>query len=93
MIPAIVASVDMTQYACNLSAGAGTTTKYYHFNALGSTLALTDGNENVTDTYNYYAFGESLTSTGSTTNNLRFVGNLAYYNESALALQYLHAPD
>ena len=39
----------------------------------------------------YYAFGESLTSSGSTVNNFRYVGNLGYYNEAALALQYLRA--
>ena len=54
-------------------------------------MALTDSNENVTDTYRYYAFGGSLTSTGTTVNNLRFVGNLGYYSEAALALQYLRA--
>ncbi len=67
------------------------TTSFYHHDALGSTLALTDANENITDTYRYHAFGKSLTSTGNTVNNLRFVGNLGYYNESALALQYLRA--
>ncbi len=74
-----------------ISQRRSTTTKHYHFDALGSTLALTDANENVTDTYKYYAFGGLLTSSGSTTNNLRFVGNLGYYNESALSLQYLRA--
>ncbi len=32
-----------------------------------------------------------LTSSGNTVNNLRFVGNLGYYNEAALSLQYLRA--
>ncbi len=78
-------------YGNLVSQRRSTTTKHYHFDALGSTLALTDTNENVTDTYKYYAFGGSLTSSGATVNNLRFVGNLGYYNESALALQYLRA--
>ena len=78
-------------YGDLVSQRRGDTTKYYHFDALGSTLALTDSNENVTDTYRYYAFGKLLTSTGSTTNPSRYVGNLGYYNESALALQYLRA--
>ncbi len=78
-------------YGDLVSQRRSTTTKYYHFDALGSTLALTDTNENVTDTYKYYAFGKSLTSSGVTVNNLRFVGNLGYYNEAALSLQYLRA--
>ena len=78
-------------YGDLVSQRRSTTTKYYHFDALGSTLALTDSGENVTDTYRYFAFGNSLTSSGNTTNNFRFVGNLGYYNESALSLQYLRA--
>jgi len=59
-------------YGDLVSQRRSTTTKYYHFDALGSTLALTDSNENVTDTYRYYAFGKTLTSSGNTVNNLRF---------------------
>jgi len=79
------------EYGDLVSQRRSTTTKYYHFDALGSTLALTDANENVTDTYKYYAFGDTLTSTGSTTNPFQYVGNLGYYNESAISLQYLRA--
>ncbi len=78
-------------YGNLVSQRRGATTKYYHFDALGSTVALTDSGENITDTYKYYAFGGSLASTGATTNNLRFVGNLGYYNEASLSLQYLRA--
>jgi len=42
-------------------------------------------------TYRFYAFGESLTSSGSTTNPFQYVGNLGYYNEASLSLQYLRA--
>ncbi len=48
-------------YGDLVSQRRSTTTKYYHFDALGSTVALTDSNENVTDTYKYFAFGGSLT--------------------------------
>ncbi len=78
-------------YGDLISQHRDSSTSFYHHDALGSAVALTDSGENVTDTYKYYAFGGSLTSTGSTTNNLRFVGNLGYYNEAALALQYLRA--
>ena len=78
-------------YGNLVSQRRSTTTKYYHFDALGSTVALTDANEDVTDTDKYFAFGKSLTNSGNTVNNLRFVGNLGYYNEAALSLQYLRA--
>lgn len=33
---------------------------------------LTDSSENVTDTYKYFAFGQSLTSSGATTKYYHF---------------------
>ena len=34
------------------------------------------------DTYRYFAFGKTLTSSGATTNNFRFVGNLTVTNDN-----------
>jgi len=42
---------------------------YYHYDGLGSTRALTDDTETVTDTYDYEAFGDLLNRTGFTDNN------------------------
>jgi len=67
------------------------TTTFYHHDALGSTLALTNSSETVTDSYRFYAFGGTLTNSGSTINPYQYVGNLGYYNEPALSLQYLRA--
>jgi len=78
-------------YGQIVSQRRGNSTSFYHHDALGSTLALTDGNEAITDTYRFYAFGETLTSSGSTINPYQYVGNLGYYNEAALSLQYLRA--
>ncbi|MEX2499769.1 MAG: RHS repeat-associated core domain-containing protein [Wenzhouxiangellaceae bacterium] len=47
---------------------------YYHYDGLGSTRALTDDAETVTDTYDYEAFGDLLNQTGFTENNYRFTG-------------------
>ena len=44
-------------YGNLVSQGRSTTTSFYHHDALGWTLALTDANENVTDTHKYFAFG------------------------------------
>lgn len=78
-------------YGALVSQRRGDATSFYHFDALGSTTELTDVDEAETDSYRYYAFGETLTSSGATANNFRFVGNLGYYNEAALSLQYLRA--
>ena len=47
---------------------------FYHYDGLGSTRAMTDGSEAVTDTYNYRAFGELLNGSGATPNSYQFAG-------------------
>ncbi len=56
----------------------GEDTSVYHFDMLGSTLALTDADEAVTDTYRYEAWGDVLASTGNTTNRHTWVGRERY---------------
>jgi RHS repeat-associated protein len=53
----------------------------YHFDALGSTLALTDDTQQVTDTNAYSAFGEVTERTGSTGNPFQYVGKWGYYRD------------
>lgn len=67
------------------------TSKFYFYDALGSTSELTNSSQTQTDSYRYYAFGKGLASTGSTVNPYQYVGRLGYYNESSLALRYLRA--
>ena len=59
------------------------TKRYFHFDGLGSTWALTDGSEVVQDTYSWSAFGIQEASTGSSVNPFRYVGQLGYYDETA----------
>ncbi len=59
------------------------TKRYYHFDGLGSTAALTDFDMNVTDTYVYSAFGITESSSGSSVNPFRFVGQWGYYDDGA----------
>ena len=68
-------------------AGASTT---YHFDALGSTRALTDASETVLERYNYGAFGTLL---GSPTLLTPFLwgGMVGYYWDADLATQYIRA--
>lgn len=46
----------------------------YHYDGLGSTRALSDDAGTLTDNYDYEAFGEVLSQTGSTENNYLFTG-------------------
>jgi len=61
---------------------------YYLYDGLGSTRGLSDGSGNLTDSYNYDAFGILLNSTGSTENSYRFAGEQF---DSALDQYYLRA--
>jgi len=63
------------------------TKRYFHFDGLGSTWALTDENENVTDNYSYSAFGVTVTATstnGPSVNPMRFGGRWGYYDDGAM---------
>jgi len=54
--------------------------RYHMYDGLGSTRQLmlhTD--QSITDTYQYEAFGNLLSSTGTTPNPYRYVGSLGYY--------------
>ncbi len=46
----------------------------YHYDGLGSTRSLSDAAGNLTDSYNYEAFGTLLNQTGSTDNSYLFTG-------------------
>jgi RHS repeat-associated protein len=57
-----------------ISQTRATNTNYYLVDGLGSTRVLIDGQGNVTNAYNYEAFGELLNSTGSGENSYLFAG-------------------
>lgn len=61
----------------------------YAFDGLGSTRALTDSNQNITDTYSYEAFGNTLTRSGTTENPYEYVGMLGYYADGETGLMLL----
>lgn len=45
---------------------------FYHFDGQGSTRAITDASENVSDQYTFAAFGEPVVETGATENTWLF---------------------
>jgi len=52
----------------------------YHFDGLGSTIALTDENGVTTDTYSYDAWGNATHTSGTTADNpYQYVGKYGYY--------------
>lgn len=52
---------------------------YHHYDSLGNTSELTDANEEVTDTYDYNAWGELVASTGTTVNPFQYRGRWGYF--------------
>jgi RHS repeat-associated protein len=49
---------------------------------LGSTVALLDNNQQKTDTFSYWPYGEVKTRTGNTPTPFQYVGTLGYYRDS-----------
>jgi len=64
----------------------GATVYTYHFDALGSTRALTNPSETTTDTYEYDAWGNVTASAGSTANPSKYVSRLGYYDDTDVGL-------
>jgi RHS repeat-associated protein len=63
-------------------------TSFYHHDGLGSTRALTDLSEVISDTYTYDAFGVPLQQSGSTLNYYQFAGEQF---DPSIGMYYLRA--
>ena len=70
--------------------GAGANPRYYHFDAIGSTVALTDTTQNITDSYAYDPFGNEAGKAGSTPNSFRYVGQFGV-RQSVAGMHYMRA--
>ena len=79
-----VHTLEPALYGNQVSQRRSGATSYYHFDALGSTLQLTDASATVTDSYLYRAFGDLVTSSGTTTNPYQYVGRLGYAYDTDL---------
>lgn len=64
---------------------------YYHYDALGSTQALTDESGDTTDVYIYDAWGNEVAAEGSTMNPFRWPGQVGYYYDDMLGTFYVRA--
>jgi hypothetical protein len=82
---------EPVQYGRLISQRRDGVTSYYHFDGQGSTRQLTDENQNVTDTYTYSAFGETVASLGTTVNSFAYKGTMGYYSDSESSDFYVRA--
>ena len=76
-------------YTPGLSEHRGSTSKFYHGDALGSTRGITDGTQSVTDSQLFDAFGNTVSRTGTTPTPFGFVGKQQYQSDSDSSLQLL----
>ncbi|QDT22401.1 tRNA3(Ser)-specific nuclease WapA precursor [Gimesia chilikensis] len=54
---------------------------FYHYDGNASASALTDASETETDAYKYAAFGETISSSGTTVNPFTWKGEIGYYQD------------
>jgi len=69
---------EPSTYGPLVSENRGGQKSQYHFDALGSTRALTSASQTVTDTFGYDAWGNEVVRTGVTTTPFRWLGRLGY---------------
>jgi RHS repeat-associated protein len=93
IVEELVNGAVVRKYTCGLSLISKRETtpaklSFDSYDGHGSVRQLTDFNGNVTDTYDYDAFGNLISSTGATTNNYLFAGEQydpdlgLYYNRA-----------
>ena len=63
---------------------------YYHYDSRGSTVAVTDAEENITNAYAYDTFGTLSNSSGSIQNPFKYVGRYGVMDEGN-GLYYIRA--
>ena len=76
-------------YTPGLSERRGTTSKFYHGDALGSTRGITNTSQAVTDSVLYDGFGMTVSRAGTTPTPFGFVGKGQYQTDSDSGLQLL----
>ena len=69
------------QYGRVISQHRDSDSSFYHFDGTENVRKLTDDMEAVTDEYAFDAFGNELSSSGSTANSQRYKGRLLAYHQ------------
>jgi RHS repeat-associated protein len=78
-------------YGFILSQRRSSTSHWLHADALGTTRLLTGSTQTTTDTYLLDAWGNPVTSSGTTMNPFQWVGRYGYYQDSSTGLVYVRA--
>ena len=78
-------------YGSVISQRRGTTSHTLHADALGTIRLLATSAQASSDTYLYDAWGNLITSSGTTVNPFRWVGRYGYYMDSSTGLVYVRA--
>ena len=76
-------------YTPGLSERRGTTSSFYHSDALGSTRGITSSTQAATDSTLYDGFGMTVSKTGTNPTPFGFVGTSQYQSDSNSGLQLL----
>jgi RHS repeat-associated protein len=76
-------------YTPGISERAGSASKFYHGDALGSARGITNSSQTVTDAVLYDAFGMTVSRTGTTATPFGFVGAQGYQSDGDSGLQLL----
>jgi hypothetical protein len=77
-----VYTTEPTQYGNLINQDHSGVESHLHRDAAGSTLALTDPNQQLTDTAAYSAFGESTENTGITQCSYQYIGSKGYSHDA-----------
>src|SRR5690606_6630825 len=70
-----------------VSEDRGGTYREYVPDTLGSTAAMVDSSGTVTDTFEYWPYGEERSRTGSTATPFTWVGTFGYYKDAVSRFQ------
>ncbi len=79
------------RYGSILSQRRSSTSHWLHADALGTTRLLTSSTQTTTDSYLLDAWGNTITSSGTTVNPFRWVGRYGYYQDASTGLVYMRA--
>jgi RHS repeat-associated protein len=74
-----------------IDVASGNAVRHFHFDRMGSTLALTDAAGAITDSYAYTPYGELLARTGTSQQPFLYVGRFGVRHESAGNLVHMRA--
>jgi hypothetical protein len=76
-------ATEPSLYGNVVSQSRGGVESQFHYDRQGSTLAVTDGEQDVSDTREYSAFGQVTASTGSTLFPFQYRGRAQYFRDIA----------